>query len=74
MNFETRIALGLLLILVILSLQSCSQIPVLESIEQQSQQEAIIEDKKLDSDMPNFQGIANALGCVFAPNSCGSSK
>lgn len=74
MNFETRIALGLLLILVILSLQSCSQIPVLESIEQQSQQEAIIEDKKLDSNIPNFQGIANALGCVFAPNSCGSSK
>ena len=74
MNFETRIALGLLLILVILSLQSCGQIPVIESIEQQSQQEAIIEDKKLDSNMPNFQGIANALGCVFAPNSCGSSK
>lgn len=74
MNFETRIALGLLLILVILSLQSCGQVPVIESIEQQSQQEAIIEDKKLDSNMPNFQGIANALGCVFAPNSCGSSE
>ena len=74
MNFETRIALGLLLILVILSLQSCGQVPVIESIEQQSQQEAIIEDKKLDSNIPNFQGIANALGCVFAPNSCGSSK
>jgi len=74
MNFETRIALGLLLILVILSLQSCGQVPVIESIEQQSQQEAITEDKKLDSNMPNFQGIANALGCVFAPNSCGSSE
>jgi hypothetical protein len=74
MKWETRLALCLMLILCLLALQACGQVPILDKIEQQYEQEQTVEDKKLDSNTPNFQGIANALGCVFAPNSCGSSE
>lgn len=74
MNWETRLALCLMLILCLLALQACGQVPIPDKIEQAQQQEQTIEDNKLDSNLPNFQGIANALGCVFAPNTCGSSK
>lgn len=77
MNWEIRLALGLLMILILLSLQACGQVPFVEKIEKQQQQEQVVEptDNELSSTGPtNFQGIADALGCVFAPNTCDSSK
>jgi len=71
MNWEIRLALSLMLLLCLLALQACNQVPVIEKIEQQHEPQ----DNELSSTGPtNFEGIANALGCVFAPNTCDSSK
>ena len=62
------IAAGLFLLL---ALTGCNQPPLsttkplLESVENQS-----TEQDKGSSYTPNFNGIAHALGCVFAPDSC----
>jgi hypothetical protein len=77
MNWEIRLALALMLLLCLLSLQACNQVPVIDKIEQQHEQEQVLEpvDNELSITGPtNFQGIANALGCVFAPNTCDNSK
>ena len=69
MNWTVRIALGLALLLVLLSLSACNQPPVskLETAQQQ-----LVEDDQepIEHSTPNFDGIAHALGCVFAPASC----
>ena len=74
MNWEIRLAIALMLVLVLLSLQACNQVPVIDKIEQQHEQKQTVEDSKLQTTPPNFQGIANALGCVFAPNTCNNSE
>lgn len=74
MNWEIRLAIALMLVLVLLSLQACNQVPVIDKIEQQHEQKQIVEDSTLQTTPPNFQGIANALGCVFAPNTCNNSE
>ena len=62
------IAAGLLLLLL---LTGCNQPPLstnkplLESVEKPS-----TEQHDEQSSIPNFNGIAHALGCVFAPDSC----
>jgi len=73
MKWEIRLALGLLMILILLSLQACGQVPFVEKIEKQQQSEAVVE-QHTNNHTPHFQGIANALGCVFAPNTCEKSK
>lgn len=72
MNWEIRLALALIMLLILLSLQACGQVPVLEKIENQQQMEAVVEDQSTTP--PNFDSIANALGCIFAPNSCDNSQ
>jgi len=42
-----------------------TQKPLLESVENES-----AEQHNEQSSIPNFSGIAHALGCVFAPDSC----
>jgi len=74
MNWEIRLAIALMLVLVLLSLQACNQVPVIDKIEQQHEQKQTVEDSTLQTTPPNFQGIANALGCVFAPNTCNNSE
>ena len=74
MNWEIRLAIALMLVLVLLSLQACNQVPVIDKIEQQHEQKQTVEDSTLQTPPPNFQGIANALGCVFAPNTCNNSE
>tara|TARA_A200000159_G_scaffold163355_1_gene189382 strand:+ start:2216 stop:2440 length:225 start_codon:yes stop_codon:yes gene_type:complete len=74
MNWEIRLAIALMLVLVLLSLQACNQVPVIDKIEQQHEQKQTVEDSMLQTTPPNFQGIANALGCVFAPNTCNNSE
>jgi hypothetical protein len=68
-RWEIRVALILILILVSVSLNSCSVPHITDAVIEQQHVEA--EDEKQDSGIPNFQGIADALGCVFAPDSCG---
>lgn len=74
MNWEIRLAIALMLVLVLLSVQACNQVPVIDKIEQQHEQKQTVEDSTLQTTPPNFQGIANALGCVFAPNTCNNSE
>jgi predicted small lipoprotein YifL len=68
-HWEIRAALTLILILVVLSLQACGQVPMVDKVIEQHEAEHTVEDAK-ESSLPNFQGIADALGCVFAPQSC----
>ena len=62
------IAAGLVLLLL---LTGCNQPPLsttkplIESVQNES-----TEQHGEQSNIPNFSGIAHALGCVFAPNSC----
>ena len=68
-HWEIRAALILLVILVILALQGCGQVPLADKVIEQHKTEQTIQDAKQES-APYFQGIADALGCVFAPQSC----
>lgn len=70
MNWEVRFAIALMLLLVLLSLQACGQMPVVDQVIQSQENEAVSEQLEEDNGPPNFQGIANVLGCVFAPDSC----
>ena len=70
MNWGVRFAIALMLLLVLLSLQACGQVPVVDQVIQSQENEAVSEQLEEDNSTPNFQGIANALGCVFAPDSC----
>ena len=75
MNWEIRLAIALMLVLVLLSVQACGQRPILDKLEQAHQQEHAVEDNSiLQTSPPNFQGIANVLGCVFAPNTCNNPQ
>ena len=47
----------------------CGQVPLAERVIKQHEAEQTVEDAE-ESSLPNFQGIADALGCVFAPQSC----
>jgi PBP1b-binding outer membrane lipoprotein LpoB len=69
-QWELRAALVLIVILVIISLSGCS-VPVIESAVLESDTPAPAEAERDQQHTPNFQGIADALGCVFAPDSCG---
>ena len=56
---------------VLLSLVSCGNMPSADRvIDQHEQNSQIKEQKDSAGSVPNFQGIADALGCVFAPQSC----
>jgi hypothetical protein len=58
-----------ILMLLFILLQGCGQVPLAERVIEQHEAEQAVEDAK-ESSLPNFQGIADALGCVFAPQSC----
>ena len=47
----------------------CGQVPLADRVIKQHEAEHAVEDSKQGT-VPNFQGIADALGCVFAPQSC----
>lgn len=74
MNWEIRLAIALMLVLVLLSVQACGQRPILDKLEEAHQQEQTVEDSTPQTSPPNFQGIANVLGCVFAPNTCNNPQ
>ena len=60
----------LLLVGIIFLTHGCGQVPLADRVIKQHEAEETIDDAKEGSSMPNFQGIADALGCVFAPQSC----
>lgn len=68
-RWELRVALILIVILISISLSGCGQVPFADRVIEQHKAEHAVEDAK-ESSLPNFQGIADALGCVFAPQSC----
>jgi len=73
MKWDTKIGLLLLLVLVLVSLQGCSVPEVRESILEQKQ--TVQQESGSESgSVPDFQGIANALGCVFAPDRCNKKE
>ena len=49
MKWETRLALCLMLLLCLLALQACGQVPILDKIEQQYEQEQTVEDSTVCS-------------------------
>lgn len=67
-RWELRVALILIVILVSISLGGCS-VPQIQ--EQILESPAPAEAERDQQHTPNFQGIADALGCVFAPDTCG---
>ena len=69
MKWDTKVGLLLLLVLVIVSLQGCSVPEVRESILEQKH--SVQEES---GSVTDFQGIANALGCVFAPDKCNKKE
>jgi len=69
-RWEIRLALTLIIILVLISISGCGQVPMASDriLEQHESQ-----DLK-EQQAPNFQGIAIAIACVFAPQSCGTEN
>ena len=62
------IAAGLILLLL---LTGCNQPPFTQGpiLEQESSAQSNSTQER-ESSIPDFNGIAHALGCVFAPDSC----
>ena len=59
----------LLVVACIFALLGCGQVPLADKVIEQHEAEQAIDETK-EGSIPNFQGIADALGCVFAPQSC----
>ena len=51
-------------------LMGCSNVPMIERIEDSAEMQTETEKPTDTQGPPNFQGIAEALGCVFAPETC----
>ena len=58
-------------IILLLLLTGCNQPPFTQGpiLEQESTTQSNSTQER-ESNIPNFNGIAHALGCVFAPDSC----
>lgn len=48
----------------------CSNVPVIERIEDTADNQTDSEKPTDTQGPPDFKGIAEALGCVFAPETC----
>ena len=68
-RWELRVALILIVILVSISLGGCSVPQIREQILE-SNTHSDTEAQEQPGGITNFQGIADALGCVFAPDKC----
>jgi len=58
-------------LILLLLLTGCNQPPFTQGpiLEQESNTQSNSTQER-ESNIPNFNGIAHALGCVFAPDSC----
>ena len=76
MKWDTKIGLALCLILVLLALNGCTRDfgAVLDdsgaTATASREEKSAADASRTESGVPNFQGIADALGCVFAPETC----
>jgi hypothetical protein len=76
MKWDTKIGLGLCILLVVLALTGCSRDfgAVLDDSNATAtasrEEKSAADASRTESGVPNFQGIADALGCVFAPETC----
>jgi len=58
-------------LILLLLLTGCNQPPFTQGpILEQESNTHIDSTQERESNIPNFNGIAHALGCVFAPDSC----
>lgn len=70
-RWEIRVGVILIVILVSIALQGCGQAPIVDRVLDPEPQERVAEDNTDKGEgIPNFKGIAEALGCVFAPDTC----
>lgn len=69
-RWEIRLAVTLIIILVLITISGCGQVPMATDriLEQHQAEDTVLSEHT----SPNFQGIANAIVCVFAPQSCGT--
>jgi hypothetical protein len=70
-RWELRVALILIMILVTISLNSCSVPQIQDAVLESTDRQEPVRDEEENQGIANFQVIADALGCVFAPDSCG---
>jgi len=68
-RWELRVALILIVILVSISLGGCS-VPQIREQVLESEPHSDSQEVDEPGGIPDFQGIADALGCVFAPDKC----
>lgn len=66
-KWEIRVAVILMVILVSIALGGCSVPQIKESV---IEHQDTPEHQDSQSTIPDFKGIAEALGCVFAPETC----
>ena len=59
----------LFIVACIFALAGCGQVPMVDKVIEQEETKQAVEDQQTGG-APHFQGIADALGCVFAPQSC----
>lgn len=69
-HWEIRAALILILLLVVLGLQACGQAPVIDRVLDPEPKQHAQDTELKGQGVSNFQSIADALGCVFAPQTC----
>lgn len=69
-RWETRAAMALIMILLILAISACGQVPVVDRMIDQHQDEQESHTQTETDSISNMMTIGAALGCVFAPQSC----
>tara|TARA_R110000787_G_scaffold151688_1_gene265437 strand:+ start:225 stop:476 length:252 start_codon:yes stop_codon:yes gene_type:complete len=72
-ELERYIITGLVLILLVLGLSGCGA-NTIQVIEEEEQIEAIQKQEAEVLTVQKLEGIAHALGCMFAPASCQEKK
>ena len=82
MKWDTKLGLALCLILELLAVNGCSRdfgavLDDSDATATASREEKSAADasrSEIGQGVPNFSGIANALGCVFAPHTCNNKE
>ena len=69
-RWETRAAMALIMILLILAISACGQVPVVDRMIDQHQDEQESHTQTETDSISNMKTIGAALGCVFAPQTC----
>lgn len=66
-RFIEKYAYALVLVVCLFLLVGCNTVPLQERVGKDSTEQS---SESVPSGAPNFQGMADALVCVFAPQDC----